>query len=92
MSKKNPIFSGKKLADLLKAKVKWSTREIFSSEKFGYLHAARVTWDRCYDFKNIFAKKIGEKIDVLDSKQSYIMQKCDHNIGFWEKRQIFRRK
>jgi hypothetical protein len=29
-----------------------------------------LAWDRCYDFKNIFAKKIGEKIYVLDSKQS----------------------
>jgi hypothetical protein len=27
-------------------------------------------WDRCYDFLNIFAKKIGEKIGVFDSKQS----------------------
>jgi hypothetical protein len=24
--------------------------------------------DRCYDFLNIFAKKIGEKIDVFDKK------------------------
>jgi hypothetical protein len=29
-----------------------------------------VTWDRCYDFKNIFAKKIGERNGVFDSKQS----------------------
>jgi hypothetical protein len=28
------------------------------------------TWDRCYDFKNIFAKKFSEKIGVFDSKQS----------------------
>jgi hypothetical protein len=27
-------------------------------------------WYRCYDFKNIFAQKIGEKIGVFDSKQS----------------------
>jgi hypothetical protein len=33
---------------------------------------------RRYDFKNIFAEKIG----VFDSKQSYvIMQIFDHNIG-----------
>jgi hypothetical protein len=29
-----------------------------------------VTRDRCYDFKNIFAKKFCEKISVFDSKQS----------------------
>jgi hypothetical protein len=28
------------------------------------------TWDRCYDFLNIFAEKFGEKIGVFDSKQS----------------------
>jgi C1A family cysteine protease len=26
--------------------------------------------DRCYDFFNVFAEKIGEKIGVFDSKQS----------------------
>jgi hypothetical protein len=36
-------------------------------------------WDRCYDFKNIFAKKIGI---FYKKKQSLIMQKFDHNIGF----------
>jgi hypothetical protein len=29
-----------------------------------------IIWDRCYDFKNIFAKKMGENIGVFDSKQS----------------------
>jgi hypothetical protein len=28
------------------------------------------SWDRCYDFKNIFAEKNCEKIGVFDSKQS----------------------
>jgi hypothetical protein len=28
------------------------------------------SWDRCYDFKNIFAGKIGEIIGVFYSKQS----------------------
>jgi hypothetical protein len=45
--------------------------------------------DRCYDFKNIFAKKIGEKMRVFDLKQTKIMQKFNHNIGFWEKSPIF---
>jgi hypothetical protein len=30
----------------------------------------RRIWDRCYDFLNIFAKKLNEKIGVFDSKQS----------------------
>jgi hypothetical protein len=30
----------------------------------------RLTWDRCYDFKIIFAEKIGEKIGIFDSEQS----------------------
>jgi hypothetical protein len=29
---------------------------------------------------------------VFDSKQSKILKKFDHNIGFCEKRQFFRRK
>jgi hypothetical protein len=29
-----------------------------------------TTWDRCYDFLNIFAEKFFEKIGVFDSKQS----------------------
>jgi hypothetical protein len=28
------------------------------------------SWDRCYDFKNIFTEKFGEDIGVFDSKQS----------------------
>jgi hypothetical protein len=50
------------------------------------------TRDRCYDFLNIFAEKFSKKIGVFDSKQSWIMQNFDYNIGFWEKRQFFRRK
>jgi hypothetical protein len=37
-------------------------------------------------------KKISEKIGVFDSKQSQILKKIDHNIGFWEKCQFCRRK
>jgi hypothetical protein len=29
-----------------------------------------VSWDRCYDFLNIFAEFFGEKIGFFDSKQS----------------------
>jgi hypothetical protein len=28
------------------------------------------TWDRCYDYLNIFAEKFSEKFGVFDSKQS----------------------
>jgi hypothetical protein len=53
------------------------TKKLFTS------HANNLpTGDRCYDFLNIFAEKFSEKIGVFDSKQSYIMQKFDHNIGF----------
>jgi hypothetical protein len=38
--------------------------------------------DRCYGFKNIFAENFCEKIGVFDSKQSQILKKVDHNIGF----------
>jgi hypothetical protein len=37
-------------------------------------------------------KKIAQKIGLFDNKQSLIMQNFNHNIGFWEKRQFFRRK
>jgi hypothetical protein len=32
------------------------------------------------------------KIGVFGSKQTYIKQNFDHNVGFWEKHQCFRRK
>jgi hypothetical protein len=37
--------------------------------------------DRCYDVLHIFAKKL-QKIGLFDSKQSQMVQKCHHNIGF----------
>jgi hypothetical protein len=46
------------------------------------LTASLVTGDRCYDFLNIFAEKFSENFGVFDTKQSYIMEKFDHNIGF----------
>jgi hypothetical protein len=51
-----------------------------------------VSWDRCYDFLNIFAEKFSEKIGVFDSKQRQILNNCDRNIGILEKRQIFCQK
>jgi hypothetical protein len=40
-------------------------------------------------FKNSFVEKFGEIFGVFDSKQSWIIQKFDHNIGFWEERHFF---
>jgi hypothetical protein len=38
--------------------------------------------ERCYDFKNIFGKKIGEKFGVFCLNDYQFLQKNDHNIGF----------
>jgi hypothetical protein len=43
-------------------------------EKESIEDSIRVTRDRCYDFRNIFAKKISEKNGVFDSKQSQILK------------------
>jgi hypothetical protein len=44
-------------------------------------------WDRCYEFKNIFAQKIGEKnwLFRITTLLDYIYDVTDHNIGFQEK-------
>jgi hypothetical protein len=49
-----------------------------------------VPWERCYDFKNIFAKKIGLKMFKYDSNYFYLGRKriitienCDYNIDPW---------
>jgi hypothetical protein len=39
-------------------------------------------WTDVMIFVIIFAEKNGEENGVFDSKQSQIMQKFDHNIGF----------
>jgi hypothetical protein len=66
------------------------------SQRSIYLHD-KLIWRQDKDrgpmlwfLKNIFAEKFSEKIGVFDSKLSWNMQNFDHNIGFWEKRQIFR--
>jgi hypothetical protein len=48
------------------------------SECSSWRYSSGMTWDRCYDFWNIFAEKFSEKIGVFDSKQRWIMQKFDH--------------
>jgi hypothetical protein len=34
------------------------------------IYQHHLIWDRCYDFLNIFAEKLSDKIAVFDSKQS----------------------
>jgi hypothetical protein len=43
-------------------------------------------------FLNVFAKKVGEKSALFAQTTASFFAKFDHNIGFLEKRQIFRRK
>jgi hypothetical protein len=43
---------------------------------------ATKTWDRCYDFLNIFAEKFSEKIGVFAQATASFCKKFDHNIGF----------
>jgi hypothetical protein len=50
------------------------------------------TRDRCYDFLNIFAEKFSENVGVFAQTTASFFKNCHHNIGFWEKRQFFRRK
>jgi hypothetical protein len=45
----------------------------------------RVASHRCYNFVNIFDEKSTE----FFYSKSQIIQNCDQNIGFWEKRQSF---
>jgi hypothetical protein len=46
--------------------------------------------DRCYDFQNIFAKKLANKIAVFGSKQSKIKKKkLIITLVFQKKRQFF---
>jgi hypothetical protein len=36
----------------------------------------RPTWDQCYDFKNIFAKNVGEKDDGFSPKYWFVQNYC----------------
>jgi hypothetical protein len=40
-------------------------------------------WGRCYDFKNIFAKKLGENKGVFDQTSASFCNKFFHNLGFF---------
>jgi hypothetical protein len=45
--------------------------------------------DRCYDFKNSFASKFGEKNLRFILNTVGFLQNFDHNIDFYKKRQFF---
>jgi hypothetical protein len=49
----------------------------------------RTTWDPCYDFLNIFAKKVCGKIGVFDSQQREFLKKLD---WYFRKTPIFSQK
>jgi hypothetical protein len=43
-------------------------------------------------WKNIFAEKFTKTLAFFAQTNARFCKSCDHNIGFWEKRQFFRRK
>jgi hypothetical protein len=51
-----------------------------------------LVWIRTRDSCVFFAEKFSEKIGVFVSKQSQILKKVDHNIGFFIKTPIFSTK
>jgi hypothetical protein len=54
--------------------------------------ASSPSWDRCYDFKNIFAEKFREKIGVLTQNKAKLCKILIISMVLKEKRQFFRRK
>jgi hypothetical protein len=75
----------------------WKTTTSGSVKTLPLSFVARV-WIVCADdwpgssviiLKNIFAEKIGV---FCSNFWKFFLQKVDHNIGFWEVRQFFRRK
>jgi hypothetical protein len=49
----------------------------------------RKTWDRCYDFSNIFAKKLEKYLAFLTQIKAKLCKKIDHSLGFCEKTPFF---
>jgi hypothetical protein len=43
-------------------------------------------------FKIFLPKNLAKKLACFAQTTSSFCKNCDHNIGFWEKRQFFRRK
>jgi hypothetical protein len=39
----------------------------------------KKNWDRCYDFKNIFAKKLAKQLAVLLKTTAVVLPKMDPN-------------
>jgi hypothetical protein len=52
-----------------------------------------VPWDRCYDFKNIFEKKLAKILAFFaQTATTFNKHLIIIELGFWEKRQFFHRK
>jgi hypothetical protein len=60
---------------------KWATKF-----KTHFWKGFKMTWGRCYDFKNIFAEKFCENIGVFAQTNASLKKNIDHNIAFREKR------
>jgi hypothetical protein len=52
----------------------------------------KLIWDRCYDFKNIFAEKFSEKLALLTRNKAELCKILIITLVFEKKRQFFRRK
>jgi hypothetical protein len=67
----------------------WATSVILKtalSKKIAPKAKTHPIWDRCYDFKNIFAEKFSNKLAVS------LFKKCIITLVFEKKRQYFPRK
>jgi hypothetical protein len=50
------------------------------------------TWDRCYDFLNIFAEKFSKEVAFLIQNKAKLCKKFIITLVFEKKRQFFRQK
>jgi hypothetical protein len=53
-------------------------RRVHGGDKLPKVDATNPSWDRCYDFKIIFANFFGEKIGAFDTN----LTNSEHNIVF----------
>jgi hypothetical protein len=77
------------MSSLVACRLNWFTEE---RKKAALVPNSTTGEDRCYDFLfrwKILAQKFG---GFFYPKHGHIIQLNDHNIGFQEKRQFFRRK
>jgi hypothetical protein len=87
MHEKHPFSSQQKKFCTLAPKL-ISCRFLHSSSLPGQFFVTRVTRDRCYDFKNIFAKTFCEKIGIFVQNKAKIYKNLIIAL-FFEKNAIF---